>query len=206
MGYPRLTMTECVVVALCIGGAALLLVPFLLNSRGKARSATCQYHEMGLIVATLELADPALPIQTLPIEPSQWPQQLAGELTDPQIVYHCPSDERQPRHEASYGMNNRADRLSGGDGEKGVFLDYDALKAVVVGDGASGNWQKYIAPRHFEFVNVAFHDGRVELRDPLLIDPADCEHVFRFWLPALDRSLVSDDCNFSKLLESPQDH
>ena len=51
MGYPKLTMTECVVVALCIVGAAVLLVPYILNSRGKARSATCQYHEMKLILA-----------------------------------------------------------------------------------------------------------------------------------------------------------
>ncbi len=194
-------MTECVVVALCIVGAAVLLVPYILNSRGKARSATCQYHEMKLILATRELKE-----QSGSIEPSTWPQQLAGELTDPQIIYHCPSDERQPRHEASYGINNRVDQLSSGDGEKGVFLDYNALVAAVVGDGASGNWRRHIAPRHFEFVNVAFYDGRVELRDPLMMDPGDCEHVFRFWLPAVDRPLVSDDCNFSKLLESPQDH
>ena len=194
-------MTECVVVVLCMGGVAILLVPFLLNSRGKARSATCQYHEIKLIMATLEFNG-----QAGSIEPSKWPQQLAGELTDSQIVYHCPSDERQPRHEVSYGINNRVDQLSSGDGEKGVFLDYDALKAVVIGDAASGNWQTFIAPRHFEFVNVAFHDGRVELRDPLMMDPADCEHVFRFWLPAADRSLVSDDCNFSKLLEKFPGH
>jgi len=149
VGYPKLTMTECVVVALCIVGAAVLLVPYILNSRGKARSATCQYHEMKLILATRELKE-----QSGSIEPSTWPQQLAGELTDPQIIYHCPSDERQPRHEASYGINNRVDQLSSGDGEKGVFRDYNALVAAVVRDGASGNWRRHIAPRHFEFVNV----------------------------------------------------
>ena len=205
MGYPRLTITECVVVVLCLGLAAIFLVPVLLNSRGEARSATCQYHEMGLIMATLELADPTLPMKTLPIEPSEWPQQLAGELTDPQIVYHCPSDERQPRHEASYGMNNRADQLVNGDEEKGVFLDYDALVAVVVGEGATANWQRYIAPRHFEFVNVAFHDGRVQLRDPAILDPAKCEQRIQFWLPLLCSQLPQGDCQYSESGEESTD-
>jgi hypothetical protein len=205
VGYPRLTITECVVVVLCLGLAAIFLVPVILNSRGEARSATCQYHEMGLIMATLELVDSTLPTQTLPIEPSQWPQQLAGKLTDPQIVYHCPSDERQPRHEASYGMNNRADQLSGEDGEKGVFLDYDALVAVVVGEGATANWQRYIAPRHFEFVNVAFHDGRVELRDPAVLDPAKCEQRIQFWLPSLCSQIPLGDCQFSRPPEGSTD-
>jgi len=193
-------MTECVVVVLCMGGVAILLVPFLLNSRGKARSATCQYHEIKLIMATLEFNG-----QAGSIEPSKWPQQLAGELTDSQIVYHCPSDERQPRHEASYGMNNRADRLGNGDEEKGVFLDYDALVAVVVGEGATANWQRYIAPRHFEFVNVAFHDGRVELRDPAVLDPAKCEQRIQFWLPSSCSQIPLGDCQFSRPPEGSTD-
>lgn len=199
MGYPRLTMTECFVIVLCIGLLAILALPTILMSRGESRSATCQYHQIALILATRQLVE-----QTANPDPAKWPQQLAGVLADPQIVYHCPSDERQPPREASYGINNRAYQMSDTDPEKGIFLDYNAILAEVVGTGAAANWQSFIAPRHFEFVNLAFHDSRVELRDPAAIDPAQCTNVLQVWLPDVDRPLLSDDCQYSTPLGNPE--
>ena len=174
----RITPIEVLVVLICIGLVSVLVLPALLLSREESRSLTCQSHQVKLVLGLRERLDSAALA-----DPSQWPKALSKSFTDPSIIEHCPSDTRRPPAAASYGINPLVAQFVDQDAAKITFLDYNALVVFLTGDNLVKQWRASVAPRHFEFVNVAFYDSHIESKEPTDIVPGDSESWSTLWLP-----------------------
>ncbi|MEK6269319.1 MAG: type II secretion system GspH family protein [Planctomycetales bacterium] len=174
----RITPIEVLVILICIGLVSVLVLPALLLSREESRSLTCQSHQVKLVLGLRERLDSAALA-----DPSQWPKALSKSFTDPSIIEHCPSDTRRPPAAASYGINPLVAQFGDQDAAKITFLDYNALVVSLTGDNLVKQWGASVAPRHFEFVNVAFYDSHIESKEPTDIVPGDSESWSTLWLP-----------------------
>lgn len=86
-----------------------------------------------------------------------------------------------------FGMNGRAHRFSGGDGNKILMLDYNKPVADVVGPAASDQWNILVAPRHGGTANFLRYDGSVHARKPKEINPTIADLHNRLWRPVRER-------------------
>jgi prepilin-type processing-associated H-X9-DG protein len=86
---------------------------------------------------------------------------------------------------ASYGMNNRADRLLR-DSSKILLVEYKKVIAHVVGLDARDIWVDQVAPRHAGTLNVLYVDGHVDTHVPAAINPEIPAIQNNLWLPAAD--------------------
>ena len=174
----RITPIEVFIVILCVGFIFILALPAVLMSREESRSLTCQSHQVELVLELREQQDLG-PIA----DPLNWPAILAHHLPNAMTVEHCTSDEREPPAVASYGINPQVAQFLDGDVSKITFLDYDALTVSLTGENVVERWSTSVAPRHFDFVNVAFYDSHIETKAPANIAPGDTENRFNLWLP-----------------------
>jgi len=173
----RITPIEVLVVVLCLFLVAVLVVPAILMSREESRSLTCQSHQVDLVLALRAQID-----QEAIDNPIHWPEQLAKHLKEPSIIEHCPSDERWPPTVSSYGINGLVAQFSERNSETIIFIDYNALVVLLNGGDVVSQWKEMVAPRHFEFVNAAFYDSHIELKDPASIAPGEANGA-HFWMP-----------------------
>ena len=174
----RITPIEVVIVILCVGFIFILMLPAVLMSREESRSLTCQSHQVELVLELREQQDLG-PLA----DPLNWPEILAHHLPNAMTVEHCPSDEREPPAVASYGINPQVARFTDEDVSKITFLDYNALAVSLIGENVVERWSTSVAPRHFDFVNVAFYDSHIETKAPTDIAPENSEDWFTLWLP-----------------------
>ncbi|MGE3804906.1 MAG: DUF1559 domain-containing protein [Gemmataceae bacterium] len=73
---------------------------------------------------------------------------------------------------SDYGVSRGADqRLIESTSSKIFMLDYRKGIAEVLGTPPGDDWDKWMAPRHANAVNVLFFDGHIETRMPADIDP-----------------------------------
>ncbi len=177
----RITPVEFLVVLICFGLITVLVLPAVLMSREEARSLTCQSHQTKLVLGLRESSDPVSIA-----DPSKWPKLLAKRFSKPSIVEHCPSDTRQPPANASYGINPLVAQFVDGDAMKVTFLDYNLPVVGLTGDDVNKQWKEFVAPRHFNFVNIAFYDSHIESKEPMIIDPGNSDSLARFWEPEFD--------------------
>jgi prepilin-type processing-associated H-X9-DG protein len=87
--------------------------------------------------------------------------------------------------------------MGGQDAGKIVGLDYKQPLVTVVANSLAGqdDWPNTRAPRHTGYLNVLFHDGRVEAQDPDVIDPRYCLPFSTYWRPKVDEHLFTlSDC------------
>ena len=94
----------------------------------------------------------------------------------------CPAAGGQ----CDYGMNNRSHRMLGSDSHRILIVEYDKPVASVVGSDARDIWLEHVAPRHFQSLNVLYHDGHVESHVPRDINPEVPALQTEWWRPALD--------------------
>jgi len=87
--------------------------------------------------------------------------------------FHPRKSEIVDCFESSYGMNSVADDYMPGlgDGMKVLCVEYESTIANVAGPDARDFWDRMVAPRHFNTLNVLFEDGHVDTRVPDDIDP-----------------------------------
>ena len=175
----RITPVEVLVVLVCLGLISVLVLPAMLISREESRSLTCQSHQVQLVLAIRESNDP-LSI----VDPTQWPELLAPLFNEGSIIEHCPSDDRQPPAIASYGINPRIIDFKDVEESKISFLDFDALVVDLSEKQRLTQWNRSVAPRHFDFVNVVFYDSHIEMKDAAEISPNGTDRLKRLWLPA----------------------
>lgn len=89
---------------------------------------------------------------------------------------------------ASYGMNNRASKLSRSE-RRILLVDYEHVVADVVDTdehSATDSWtheMEDVEPRHGGRVNILWSDGSVETVLPGEIDPGLSENLKKKWLP-----------------------
>jgi len=95
----------------------------------------------------------------------------------------------------TYGMNSIANYREAIEGHVILCLDYKKSVARGPTDSLPDWWHKDgwqtdeglpVFARHFGKINVLFTDGRVELMDPLEIDPSGPVSVNRWWDPMAD--------------------
>jgi prepilin-type N-terminal cleavage/methylation domain-containing protein/prepilin-type processing-associated H-X9-DG protein len=88
--------------------------------------------------------------------------------------------------EASYGMNSVAGEFMPGlgDGTKILCVEYERTLASVAGPDARDFWDRRVAPRHFDTLNVLYADGHVDSRTADEIDPRIMEIHDRLWWPS----------------------
>jgi prepilin-type processing-associated H-X9-DG protein/prepilin-type N-terminal cleavage/methylation domain-containing protein len=86
---------------------------------------------------------------------------------------------------AHYGMNNRAERMTG-DSHRILVVEYLKLVADVVGVDARDVWMQQVAPRHSGALNVLYVDGHVDTRRPRDIDPSVPAIQAELWRPTMD--------------------
>lgn len=86
---------------------------------------------------------------------------------------------------AHYGMNNRAERMTG-DSHRILVVEYRKTVANVVGPDARDIWIEQVAPRHSGALNVLYVDGHVDPRNPRQIDPTVTAIQQELWRPTMD--------------------
>lgn len=91
---------------------------------------------------------------------------------------------------ASYGMNNRAGRMTPQDAKMILLVEYEKVVANVVGATANSlEWPDYVAPRHRGVMNVLYEDGHVKTRRPDDVDPRVTATQNSLWKPERDPPL-----------------
>ena len=174
----QITPMGILIVILCVGLLFVLITPAILISREESRGITCQSHQTQLV---LQLREQHL-IESL-VDPSIWPATLAESWGQAMTDEHCPSDNRQPRSQASYGINALVSQFGEGDAYKIIFLDFDSLVVALTDGTIDEAWGASVAPRHFDLVNVAFYDTHVEARNPMNVSPGDGDVRSELWIP-----------------------
>jgi type II secretory pathway pseudopilin PulG len=92
---------------------------------------------------------------------------------------------------ASYGANNRLEKLSQKDSHKVMLLDYRKSVANVVGPSATDVFAVTVAPRHRLLCNVLYNSGEVLTQVPTELDPASVAAHDTLWRPYYDPKLKS---------------
>ena len=181
----QITPMGILIVILCVGLLFVLITPAILISREESRGITCQSHQTQLV---LQLREQHL-LSSL-ADPSIWPATLAESWGQAMTDEHCPSDNRQPRPQASYGINALVSQFGEGDAYKITFLDFDSLVVALTDGNIDQLWRTSVAPRHFDLVNVAFYDTHVEARNPMNVAPSDKDIRSVLWIPQTVTSLT----------------
>ena len=174
----QITPMGILIVILCVGLLFVLITPAILISREESRGITCQSHQTELV---LHLREQHL-LESL-VDPSIWPATLAESWGEARTDEHCPSDNRQPRPQASYGINALVSQFGEGDAYKITFLDFDSLVMALTDVNIDEAWGASVAPRHFKLVNIAFYDTHVEARNPMDVAPNDGDVRSVLWIP-----------------------
>jgi len=201
---PAFSLVEILVVIAVIVILLALLLPAIGSSRASARAAQCsrQLDQIGKALSRSR-------IERTTGEPAHWISRLAPYVDDAVQILRCPDDPvatpggggsvalpgpGAKTANPSYGINSRAYRISGGDGQKIVGLEYKLIVANVVGPQGTDDWQTNVAPRHRGKLHVLYVDGSVQQQAPDKIDPRVCEIHDRLWRPYRDFSLVKPGC------------
>ncbi|MCE9553963.1 MAG: hypothetical protein K8T91_11390 [Planctomycetes bacterium] len=189
-------MELLVVIAVIVVLIALLL-PAINASRASSRAAKCNSH-ISQIGKSLQRAG----LDRVTAVPSQWTTALAPYLDDAGALLHCPDHYEQPTA-LSYGLNTRSYRMSGGDSQRILALDYKQGLANVVGPQGTDDWPATVAARHRGQLNVLYYDGSVQLRRPDAVDPRVCLIHDEAWRPTRDSNLLKAGCTADVSLAPP---
>lgn len=193
--YGGFSLVELLVVIAVIVILIALLLPAISASRASSRIAKCasQLSEIGKALRPAG-------VQRVMGAHAQWTTALAPYLGDGKVL-HCPDHYEQPVA-VSYGLNTRADRMSGGDSQRIVALDYKQSQANVVGPLGSDDWPAVVAPRHLGQLNVLYFDNSVRSRRPDAVDPRVCRIYDEAWRPIRDFNLLKPGCTADVSLSS----
>ena len=85
---------------------------------------------------------------------------------------------------SDYGVNRSADKRSLtmiSTSTKIFMVDYQKGIAEVMGSPPLDPWDKWMAPRHSNMLNVVFFDGHVETLNPIDIDPRVPAKQTQWW-------------------------
>ncbi len=192
-----LTLVELMVVIGIVVILIALIMPAAQMARGRSRTQSCA-HNLGQIgTAYLALAGGGRKVD---LRGKDWFELFTRRLNSDPSLLHCPSHAK-PRNVVSYGMNNRADLLPSGPGDKIAFVEYRRTLARFVGRPAGDDenwrelyddWHALVAPRHGGRLHALHANGAVVLRAPNDVNPLDCYLYQKYWKPARARGFNRD--------------
>jgi len=191
------TLIEVLVVIAVIVILIALLLPAISASRASARSTKCLSHlsEIGKVLHRAGM-DRVIPDST------SWGSALAPYIDDAGAVLHCPDDYDRPAA-LSYGLNSRFSRMSSGDSQRILALDYKLPLVNVVGPQGDDDWPATFAARHRGQLAVLYYDSSVQLRRPDAVDPRVCRIHDEVWRPVRDFQLLKPGCALDVSLAPP---
>ncbi|MCE9551973.1 MAG: hypothetical protein K8T91_01160 [Planctomycetes bacterium] len=190
-------MVELLVVIAVIVILIALLLPAINASRASSRTAKClsQLSEVGKALH-------GAGIERITASSATWTTALAPYLDHAGSLLHCPDDFERPTA-VSYGLNTRTYRMSGGDSQRIMALDYKQPQANVVGPQGTDDWLTSVPARHRGQLNVLYYDNSVQLRRPDAIDPRICRIHDETWRPLRDSKLIKPGCTSDVSLVTP---
>lgn len=157
------TFVEVLVAIAIVAVLVAIMLPVIQGLRASARAASCgnNLHQLGRALAHFVL------VNGRPPTPKQMLEEMGPHIEGQQALYACPDVEA--RDLQSYGANMCLHRAQS---EPNLIVMTDANVAVLRYKAAdTAQWQTMIAPRHAGLINVLHLDGRVDRRDPMVVDP-----------------------------------
>jgi hypothetical protein len=177
-----------------------LIMPATQMARDRSRTQACAHNLAQIGTAYLALAGGGAERD---LRGPNWFELLERRGINDPSVFHCP-DHDEAGNVVSYGINNRADLLLGGPGDKIAFVEYRRTIARFVGPptGDDENWRELyddwhalMAARHRGRLHVLHANGAIALRSPDDVNPLDCYLYHKHWRPARAQGLNRDCLN-----------
>jgi prepilin-type N-terminal cleavage/methylation domain-containing protein len=197
------TLVELMIVIAIIVILIAIIMPATQMVRERARTQNCAHNMAQIGVTYLEFASEDT--DSVNLQGPNWFTLFENRMNVDPSIFHCPNHPSEG-NVVSYAMNNKADLLLTGPGDKVAFVEYKRTLAFYVGPPADpdaeedwreiyDDWNELLDARHGGQMNVLLSGGSVQMFDPTDIDPLNCYKYEKYWKPARAQGLSRDCVN-----------